>query len=725
VLALACVAIALFPAGASAKRHRADGKLGEWKGKPTMLAGRTQVSRGELIYTDYLYDDYGPNANGAPDIPQFRDNLAPKSGDYGYPNDPDRYGYNAADLRELRLAADRRGLHALIGLQTMKAPDATAVEIAIDTDGNPNTGTAEWPDGAGLRTAGADRFITTWGTGARITDAGGGTHTVHHAVNLDENAIELDVSRKRLGKLGRSARVWAASGLATDDGAFMPRGSSTPVYDLAFQGAETYDVASHWGDKRQSAALAKADVSDFGYPLQARALRKRRTHLFQLTSGYYNRIFRSNDTYGEGIDLKKSDPDLGTMASGSAKPMFLGRYQPYGLYVPKGYSKSAGAPLLLDGHSLDVNQNEYAAVGTRQLPQLGDDRGSLIITPLARGIDTWYLDSGLVDVFEAWNDVKRHYNADPDRTSITGYSMGGYMTYRLGLLMPDAFVRAAVYVGPPAYYSWPYPLPLQSTDEWRVPGNTNQIVDNGLDLPFEINHGNLDELVPVSGVQHQVDTFEAAGNPFRFYHHLADDHLGFIAVANQWGHTARFLGTGRRNLSPVRVRYVRYPSMDIPRAGLKWDGAYWVDRLEVRNAGAVGDHGEVDATTEALGGNKPRLVKESTSVSHGEGGISPATVTGQHYEPGDPIQERNAFRATLTNMSKITFLSRRMGIDRHQALTATLSGDGETLIGFKGRWRRGVKAELDGQPVKVARKRHSISVSVNLGGSGPHQLTIH
>src|SRR2546423_3233409 len=90
------------------RHHRADGKLGDWIGTPTNLGGRTQLSRGELIYSDYLYDDYGPDLDHTPGYPQFRDQLAPKSGDYGYPDDPARYGYNAADLRELRLAADQK-----------------------------------------------------------------------------------------------------------------------------------------------------------------------------------------------------------------------------------------------------------------------------------------------------------------------------------------------------------------------------------------------------------------------------------------------------------------------------------------------------------------------------------------------------------------------------------------------------------------------------------------
>ena len=92
-LTIAAVLTAMLAAPGAAPAQAAitrvaDGKLADWVGLPTMLAGRDQISKGELIYTDYLYDDYGPNVNGTPDQPQFRSTLAPKSGDYGYPDDP-------------------------------------------------------------------------------------------------------------------------------------------------------------------------------------------------------------------------------------------------------------------------------------------------------------------------------------------------------------------------------------------------------------------------------------------------------------------------------------------------------------------------------------------------------------------------------------------------------------------------------------------------------------
>jgi pimeloyl-ACP methyl ester carboxylesterase len=714
------------------RKHVADGKLNDWIGAPTNLGGRSQLSKGELIYTDYLYDDYGPDLDHVPGYPQFRDQLAPKSGDYGYPDDPARYGYNAADLRELRLAADKKALHGLVSLQTMKVPDAAIVTIAIDSDGNPQTGQGRWPDGAGLYTQGADQFIVLRGGQGRIEDSAGQGQPIRTAVNTDANAIEFDAPRKKLGPISNNAKIWIGVGLQATDGGYMQiKQDATAVFDLGFQGAETYGLDSQWGDQRQSAALANGDVTapsasdtlpQFAQKLDIAAMKKRKTSLFQITPGFYNRIFRSAHSYGEGIDLKS---DSG--ASGTAAPEFLGPYQPYGLYIPKGYDPKQKTPLLLDGHSLDVNHDEYASVSPNQFRDLGDARGSIIITPLARGMDTWYLDAGLVDVLEAWNDAKKAYNTDPDRTSITGYSMGGYMTYRLGLLMPDAFARAAVYVGPPAYSFWPYPAPIQSTPDWLVPGNTNQIVDNGLDLPYEVTDGNADELVPIAGVVNQVNTFKDAGNPYRFYDHAADDHFSFILSDINWNHTRDWLGVpaATRNLSQQRVRYKRYPSMDLPQDGLVFDGAYWVDKMVVRDTPVADSFGEVDATTFGHGGQPQKLVEDPPGVlPPAETGLSPAVITGQHYEDGGALPRQNAFSAKLTNLSSLLFDTGLMGIEPGRPVTGSLDGDGPVTLRFRGRWPKRVLATLDGQKVKARRFKKSLSVGVNLAAGATHTLTI-
>jgi dienelactone hydrolase len=498
----------------------------------------------------------------------------------------------------------------------------------------------------------------------------------------------------------------------------MPQGEgSTAVFNVGFRGDDDWPrLVGHWGEHEQSQALARRDVGQFSHPLQLAALRARRSIPFELKPGFYNRVFRSKYDYGEGIDLKEGD------VTGDAAPMFRSRWQPYGLYIPKGYDRRP-APLLLDGHSLDVNHNEYRTVGPNQLKQLGDDRRSIVFTPLARGIDSWYLDAGFADVLEAWDDVKAHYSVDEERTAITGYSMGGYMTYRLGLLMPDRFSRASVYVGPPAYPIWPYPLPPPAPPEWLFPGNTNHLVANALNLPFEIVSGNADELVPITGVQKQVDDLLAAGTDLRFYRHVADEHFSFI-LADRWDHTRDFLGTAPRDKTPVHVRYERYPAMDLPSYGLQFDRAYWVSGLDVGEGPDPGRSGSIEATTFARGGHERQVSRPRTTLALPPGGVSPATVTEQRVVRGAAIEPRNGFRARLRNIRRVRLDCAGMGLDPRRELTAELRGDGTAEITLTGRFPRKTKAFLDGQPLPLRRLRGAVRVVADLTDSDTHELRL-
>jgi hypothetical protein len=722
LLALVAATTAALPAAASASAHpphRSDRTLRDWHGKPTDLAGRSQVSRGELIYTDYLYDDYGADLDGTTNATAFR-SSAPTSGDYRYPADVSRYGNNAADLRELRLAVDKRGLHGMIALETMLDRDAAVATIAIDTDGRPSGGAGEWPGGADVSTPGADAFVTLSGEGATLTSPGGKTRSIAESIHLRDNAIEFDVPKQLLGGLGGKARVWAGVGLDSGDGTYASQvAGRAALFDLAFQGAETYQGNSSWSDQKQSAALAAGDVSSLGVRLRPRALRQGRSRGFKLVPGFYNRIFRSAHGYGEGIDLRSG----GTFGTGS--PVFLGRYQPYGLYVPAGFKRGRKSPLLLDLHSLNRNQNQYEATDDGMLEQLGDERRSLIVTPLNRATDGWYLDAGLIDVLEAWDDAGAALEIDRSRTDLMGYSMGGYGTYRLGLLMPDRFARAVTYVGPPVFVYWNYPgPPISFEPEWAVPGNTNRIVGNGFNLPYEINAGGADTLVAISGVEQQAQTFRDLGNEYRFYEHPDASHYTF-AIDDVWDHTTDWLGDHRRDRNPVRVRYTRYPSMDLPDGHLTFDGAYWVDGMVVRDDGADDAHGSVDATTEALGGRERRLVDEgSTAIPAGGSGSTAATVTGQHVSPGAKLEARNSFDAKLTNLAAVGFDAKRMGLDTREPIAADIRGDGSvklTLTGWRGKPPR---ATLDGEAVAVRRMDGAIRLTLGLSDPDRHLLKL-
>ena len=98
-----------LPRRRGAGPHRADGK-------PLRLARRRHVAlrrdarlagRADLRRLALRRLRGRPRHVSNP--PEFRAALAPTRGDYRYPTNSARYGYNAADLRQLRVSAERRG----------------------------------------------------------------------------------------------------------------------------------------------------------------------------------------------------------------------------------------------------------------------------------------------------------------------------------------------------------------------------------------------------------------------------------------------------------------------------------------------------------------------------------------------------------------------------------------------------------------------------------------
>jgi predicted esterase len=506
------------------------------------------------------------------------------------------------------------------------------------------------------------------------------------------------VPLKALGKLAKRPGIRVVVGLNDGKGRFAAQEGSVAVFNAGFRKFEPYPdpgadpsrvTGGSWNDLRQSAALADGDISDFGGSFNVGRLRRGESNKPKpQPPGRLVRIFRSKKDYGEGIDLKGGngpsggEPNIG----GNPAPEFKSPYQPYALYIPKGYTPRKPNVFTLNGHSLDINHTEYYTVSPNQQVQLGDQRRSIIVTPLSRGTDTWFIDAGLIDTIEAWNDARRHYRIDDDRTFITGYSMGGYMTYRLGLLMPDRFAKASVYVGPPAYQLWPYPLPPQPGGHDTEIGNTNKIVANAFNLPYEINHGNADELVPVAGVQHQADTFAAAGNEYAFYRHSANDHFAFI-YNDEWSHTREFLGTAPRQENPVEVRFRRFPAMDLPHNGLRFDSAYWVSGIQVGGSQKdTANSGLVRAVTHGRGG---RLKKVETDVPQPVAGpVSPGTRTGQRQVPGAAVAKGNTLELELDNVSGATFALRRAGLTLMEDLKIQVDTSAPTTLMLRGRYSK-------------------------------------
>ena len=149
------------------------------------------------------------------------------------------------------------------------------------------------------------------------------------------------------------------------------------------------------------------------------------------TKGPINRILSSRFSNGQGVQYV----DAGCGDADGCPGQYLGQLQPYSIYVPNQQAPPRGRGLTLLLHSLGGSFNQMH--GTKNQSQFGErGKGHIVITPESRGPDGWYYGLAGAEVFEVWADVARRYRLDPAKTAVTGYSMGGYGTYKFGDAVP-------------------------------------------------------------------------------------------------------------------------------------------------------------------------------------------------------------------------------------------------------------------------------------------------
>jgi pimeloyl-ACP methyl ester carboxylesterase len=338
-----------------------------------------------------------------------------------------------------------------------------------------------------------------------------------------------------------------------------------------------------------------------------------------------------------------------------------GRLQPYAVYVPKGPPPRRGYGMTLLLHALGAGYNEFS--DTRHQSQLGErGPGSIVITPETRGPDGWYYGHTGADVFEVWADVARRYRLDPSWTAISGYSMGGYGTYKLATQYPDLFARANPIVAPPGLGIW---IPPSAPVPGGTSSNTNRMLASVRNIPFLIWDGTEDELVPVAGPRAQVQTFDDLGYRYVFDLFTTADHFA-LAANDQYAPVAKFLGTHRVNRNPAHVSYVVNPAMDFRKAGTVADHAYWLSALELRNSSGEAAIGSIDARSEGFGTGDPAVrstAHDAATLEGGNLGSMPYLEQSKDWGAAPTRPRRDVLHIEARNISRVVVHPARARLD--------------------------------------------------------------
>lgn len=548
------------------------------------VAGSTELCAGRFVYRDYIYDDYGANTGEVVAAAPGTSSLSATSGDKRYPAGAE----NTADLVRFELWLEGDQIKIEVELNTLYSADQTLAAVALDTDNDAATGSETL---LGLRVSGAD-----WVQQITVGDP-------------QRNLLRGSFPRPP----GATWKIWAVTAQA--DGTVM---------NVAFRGTqETASTDGAYWENNQAAALNAGDITAYSATVDLADLEGGVTQPALPALGFQQRVYTSAYTLppGEGISVEGVPGRHGRTGSGCEQYFhYLGKYQPYGVYVPEGPGPK-GLVVVLHGcdanHSSQVRQDGFQA-------QFGDGLDSIIVAPLGRGTLGWFSDISERDVLDVMDDAQGQLQIDSERVVMTGYSMGGYGSMRMAAFYPDKFSAAVSWVGNTgSLYNTPVPgnpvttleresnaIYEETTGTQIASGDSGAIGDvldflgNLSHVPFAGLYAAADYLVPV----HTALTLEQRLNNnselvFDFYLHPAAEHLTF-ALLDTWQKEAAFVKERRREHQPAQIRYRFDTRLYYPEYGIRHDRAYWVSNLRVREEGIA----ELDLRSRACGFVEPLLL---------------------------------------------------------------------------------------------------------------------
>lgn len=670
-----------------------------WQAEPILISGAQAYRDGEYLYQDFLYDDHG--ATGSPDpnnpLGPSADLYSPPAGSLTYPTDP-VYGGNAADLVEFRVKALDGATAFRVTLNTLKDPARTGFTIAIGSSEAP----VAWPHGAGVSSP-AQLFLTVHGSTAELIDAESGKKLATPSLdtNLERRQIELRVPHATWNPGAAKVRMTIGVGLwdtaangylapksgegdAQTPGGGNPLGvalfnvgprfdepwpdvDQLPTYSMADAAAGGMYQAAWWREKAQATALATGDVSQFHADVDFAKLRAGTEDSSGVPkTGTMNRILASHYEFGQGYDNSKVCFDIAAGFSAGAKCIgrMVGQLQPYTIYVPKKPQPASGYGMTLLLHSLSANYNQYA--NSKNESQLAERAGgSIVVTPAGRGPDGFYAGIAEADTFEVWADVARRYRLDPDWSVVSGYSMGGFGTYRLLARYPDLFARGFSVVG--------------------VPGTVDDQLPSLRNTPVLAWNAGADELVNIQESEQAVEDLTAAGLRFVEWLFPTADHLT-LATNDEYGAGADWLGAHRVDRNPSRVTYVVDPSEDSKQATAVGDHAYWVSGLALRDPKKA-PTGTFDARSAAfgVGDGKPTGVRNGAgTLNGGAHGPKPYVERSQDWDPAPKTAAADRLDVVATNIATATVDARRARLSCAPTLNVQSDGPLDLRIDCSG-----------------------------------------
>lgn len=187
----------------------------------------------------------------------------------------------------------------------------------------------------------------------------------------------------------------------------------------------------------------------------------------------------------------------------------------YQVFVPENWTKKQKWPVILFLHGAGERGDDgliqtEVGIGTA-IRRYRDRFPAVVVMPQCRK-NVWWAESSMADVAMATLEVaQKEFHGDPDRTYLTGLSMGGYGTWYLAGKYPGKFAAIVPICGGILV---PDMARMQSADD-SAP-YTEAARKIGSQTPVWIFHGADDPAVPVTESRRMNDAMKALGGEVHY-----------------------------------------------------------------------------------------------------------------------------------------------------------------------------------------------------------------
>lgn len=189
----------------------------------------------------------------------------------------------------------------------------------------------------------------------------------------------------------------------------------------------------------------------------------------------------------------------------------------YQVFVPAGHSTASATPIILFLHGSgergdDGDKQTRAGLGPYVRAHAADFPALVVFPQLAENSE--WMGTSTAPALAALEAATREFNGDPQRTYLTGLSMGGYGTWEIALQVPGKFAALVPICG--ALLPFNNERALFVTAVADAPDPYAALAAKLGHVPVWIFHGARDDVVLPNDDRHIYAALKASGAPVRY-----------------------------------------------------------------------------------------------------------------------------------------------------------------------------------------------------------------